>query len=122
MTLTKMISRVLLAGTLTGLPAATALAEDYVMGTCADCPGGEQAAGLEQAQNTIAHAQLADEYQAKADRYDQRAEQARAWGAASWKTGEVQRNDRSATEYRAKAAEQRVLAGEAPAQCAPATP
>ena len=125
MKLTKSISRVLLAGALGALPAASALAEDTVPATCEDCSQAaqpQQGSPLEQAEATAAHAQAADEAQAKADHYDRRVELYQSFGAAAYKTGEVQRAAQSAYKYHQQAGEYRALAGEAtPVQCSPAT-
>jgi hypothetical protein len=123
MKLTKSISRVLLAGALGALPAASALAEDTVPATGEDChpmTQPQQGSALEQGEAAVAHAQAADEAQAKADHYDQRVELYESFGAVAYKTGELQRAAQSAYKYHAEAAEYRALAGEAtPVQCAP---
>jgi hypothetical protein len=120
MKLTKSISRVLLAGALGALPAASALAEDTVPATGEQCPPMAQPQGsaLEQGEAAVAHAQAAQSAQAEADYHDQRVEMYRSFGAVAYKTGELQRAEQAAAKYQAQADQYRALAGETtPAHC-----
>jgi hypothetical protein len=122
MKLTKSISRVLLAGALGALPAASALAEDTVPAAGENCPPMTQPQGsaLEQSEAAAAHAQAAQTAQAEADYHNERVDLYRSFGAVAYKTGELQRAQREAAKYQAQAAEYRALAGETPpGQCLP---
>lgn len=105
MKLMKSISGLLFAGLLTGLPMSAALAD-------VESEPAAPSTLQEQMRADVAQAQAVQTAQDQAAHYREQAEMYKRFGAASYKTGQVQRAEQQAAKYSRRAEQLQGLPGE----------